>query len=60
METTFSSGICISLFVFPVTVILGWIMGSDMNMILDGFQVVVLSLAFVLVNQVIYNGVFHW
>jgi Ca2+:H+ antiporter len=60
METTFSSGIRISLFVFPVAVIFGWITGRDMNMILDGFQVVVLALAIVLVNQVIHNGVFHW
>jgi len=60
VEGAFGSSIRISLFVFPVAVVLGWILGTNMDMILDGFQVVVLCLAILLVNHVIHNAFTHW
>ena len=61
VEVAFGSSIRISLFVFPLAVIVGWILGiSDMNMILDGFQVTILCLTILLVNHVIHNGFVHW
>jgi Ca2+:H+ antiporter len=61
IEIAFGSSVRISLFVFPIAVIVGWFLGvSDMNMILDGFQVIVLCLTIFLVNHVIHNGFLHW
>lgn len=60
IETAFGSSIRISLFVFPCAVILGWALGIEIGMIIDGFQVIVLDLAIVLVNHVIHNGFAHW
>lgn len=60
-EVAFGSCIRISLFVFPLAVIIGWVTNiPDMNMISDGFQVTILALTILLVNHVIQNGVIHW
>ena len=56
VDVAFSSSIRISLSVFPLAVIVGWILGiPDMDMILDGFQVTILCLTIFLVNHVIHN-----
>jgi Ca2+:H+ antiporter len=61
IEIAFGSSIRIALFVFPMAVIIGWVLGvPDMNMILDGFQVTILCLTIILVNHIMHNGIFHW
>jgi Ca2+:H+ antiporter len=60
IETAFGSSIRISLFVFPLAVIFGWAFGIEVGMILDGFQVIVLGLAILLVNYVIHNEFTSW
>lgn len=60
IEVAFGSSIRISLFVFPLAVITGWINGVPMDMTLDGFQVTILCLTIILVNHVIHNGYGHW
>ncbi|KAF2022907.1 hypothetical protein EK21DRAFT_15760, partial [Setomelanomma holmii] len=60
-EVAFGSCIRITLFVFPLAVIVGWIAGvPGMSMIFDGFQVTILALTILLVNHVIQNGFLHW
>ena len=59
IETAFGSSIRISLFVFPYTIILGQALGIKIGLIINGFQVIILDLAIVLVNHVIYNGFTH-
>lgn len=59
-ECAFGSSIRISLFVFPVAVIVGWISGAAMDMMLDGFQVAIVALAVLMVNHVIHNAFAHW
>jgi Ca2+:H+ antiporter len=57
----FGSCIRITLFVFPVAVLFGWI--ADMpgvTMIFDGFQVTILALTILLVNHVIQNQSLQW
>ncbi|OKL60913.1 hypothetical protein UA08_03561 [Talaromyces atroroseus] len=56
------SSMQIALLVLPLIVVIGWIMGND-NMTLDfgdGFQVVVLFVAVLLVNYLIADGKSHW
>jgi len=61
IEIAFGSSIRISLFVFPLAVIVGWILNKPgMNMILDGFQVIILCLTILLVNHVVHNGTDHY
>jgi Ca2+:H+ antiporter len=50
------SGMQISLFVIPLTVILGWIIHSDMTLIFDNFQIAVLFVSIILVNYLIADG----
>ena len=60
-EVAFGSCIRITLFVFPLAVIVGWVAGvPGMSMIFDGFQVTILALTILLVNHVIQNGFLHW
>ena len=59
-ETIFGSSVRISMFVFPLAVILGWITGKEMDMIMDGFQVTILTLTVLMVNHVIHNDFAHW
>jgi Ca2+:H+ antiporter len=55
------SSMQIALLVLPLTVILGWIIGKDdMTLFFDGFQLVVLFVAVLLVNYLIQDGKSHW
>jgi Ca2+:H+ antiporter len=50
------SSMQIALLVLPLMVILGWIIGSDMTLVFDDFQIVVLFVAVILVNYLIGDG----
>ncbi len=51
------SSMQVSLFLIPLLVVIGWIMGNDdMTMSFDGFQVAVLFVAILLVNYLIGDG----
>ncbi|KAL8967650.1 MAG: hypothetical protein Q9183_002816, partial [Haloplaca sp. 2 TL-2023] len=61
-----SIGIClgssmqISLLIIPFIVVLGWILGKgEMDLAFDGFQVIALFLAVILVNYLIQDGESH-
>lgn len=55
------SSMQVSLFLIPLLVIIGWIMGNDcMTLSFDGFQVAVLFVAVLLVNYLIGDGKSHW
>lgn len=54
------SSMQVSLFLIPLLVVIGWIMGQDaMNLSFDGFQVAVLFVAVLLVNYLIADGKSH-
>jgi Ca2+:H+ antiporter len=50
------SSMQIALLVLPLMVIIGWIIGADMTLVFDDFQIVVLFVAIVLVNYLIGDG----
>jgi Ca2+:H+ antiporter len=54
------SSMQIALFVLPLTVIIGWIIGADMTLVFDNFQIGVLFVAIILVNYLIGDGKSHW
>ncbi|KAH6676645.1 Sodium/calcium exchanger protein-domain-containing protein [Halenospora varia] len=55
------SSMQVALFLIPLLVVIGWIMGKpDMNLSFDGFQVTVLFVAVLLVNYLIGDGKSHW
>jgi Ca2+:H+ antiporter len=54
------SSMQIALLVLPFTVVLGWIIGQDMTLYFDGFQITVLFVAVLLVNYLIQDGKSHW
>lgn len=55
------SSMQVALFLIPLLVIIGWIMGNDnMTLDFDGFQVAVLFVAVLLVNYLIGDGKSHW
>ncbi|KAH9881952.1 hypothetical protein J1614_001123 [Plenodomus biglobosus] len=55
------SSMQIALLVFPVIVILGWILGKDcMTLYFDTFQIAVLFVSVLLVNYLIQDGKSHW
>lgn len=54
------SSMQIALLVLPLMVILGWIIGADMTLIFDDFQLVVLFVSIILVNYLIGDGKSHW
>ncbi|KAI9713029.1 MAG: hypothetical protein M1820_001014 [Bogoriella megaspora] len=56
------SSMQIALLVLPLSVVLGWIIGTDTPMTLDfdGFQIVVLFVSILLVNYLIQDGKSHW
>jgi Ca2+:H+ antiporter len=55
------SSMQVSLFLIPLLVVIGWIMGNDnMTMSFDGFQVAVMFVAILLVNYLISDGKSHW
>ena len=54
------SSMQIALLVLPLTVVLGWIIGEDMSLLFDGYQIAVLFVAVLLVNYLIQDGKSHW
>ncbi|KAJ5987835.1 hypothetical protein N7481_003045 [Penicillium waksmanii] len=55
------SSMQIALLVLPLIVVLGWIIGvEDMTLGFDGFQVIILFVAVLLVNYLIGDGKSHW
>jgi len=54
------SSMQIALLVLPFSVVLGWIIGKDMTLDFDGFQIAVLFVAVLLVNYLIQDGKSHW
>ncbi|KAI8942437.1 hypothetical protein NX059_000507 [Plenodomus lindquistii] len=55
------SSMQIALLVFPVIVILGWILGKDcMTLYFDTFQIATLFVSVLLVNYLIQDGKSHW
>jgi len=54
------SSMQIALLVLPLMVVLGWIIGADMTLVFDDFQIVVLFVAVILVNYLISDGKSHW
>lgn len=56
------SSMQIALLVLPLSVVLGWIIGTDpvMTLDFDGFQIVVLFVSILLVNYLIQDGKSHW
>jgi len=61
IEVAIDSSIRITLFVLPVTVIVGWATGVEaMSLFFDGFQVTMLGLVVVLVNYIMHTGAAHW
>jgi Ca2+:H+ antiporter len=50
------SSMQIALLVLPLMVILGWIIGADMTLVFDDFQIVVIFVAVILVNYLIGDG----
>lgn len=54
------SSMQIALLVLPFSVVLGWIIGADMTLYFDGFQISVLFVAVLLVNYLIQDGKSHW
>ncbi|PMB67551.1 Vacuolar calcium ion transporter [Beauveria bassiana] len=58
-EGAFGATIRVSLCVLPVAVLLGWAVGKEMDMVLDGFQVAILTLSVLMVNHVINSISVH-
>ena len=55
------SSMQIALLVIPFAVVLGWILGNaNMNLAFDGFQIIILFVAILLVNYLIQDGESHW
>jgi len=55
------SSMQVALFLIPLLVIIGWIMGNDaMHLSFDIFQVAVLFVSVLLVNYLIADGKSHW
>ncbi|KAJ5908881.1 hypothetical protein N7495_001563 [Penicillium taxi] len=55
------SSMQIALLVLPLIVVIGWIMGvEDMTLNFDGFQVILLFVAVLLVNYLLADGKSHW
>ncbi|KAL2221648.1 sodium/calcium transporter [Thermoascus aurantiacus ATCC 26904] len=55
------SSMQIALLVLPLTVVIGWMIGNDdMTLYFDGFQVILLFVAVLLVNYLISDGKSHW
>jgi Ca2+:H+ antiporter len=61
IEVAIISSIRTSLFVLPLAVLLGWILGvPGITLFFDGFQVTMLTLAILLVNYIVHAGIAHW
>jgi Ca2+:H+ antiporter len=46
--------------VLPLVITIGWIAGHPLTLAFDGFQVIVLFVAVLLVNYLIGDGKSHW
>jgi Ca2+:H+ antiporter len=61
IEVAIISSIRTSLFVLPLAVLVGWIIGvPGITLFFDGFQVTMLTLAILLVNYIVHAGIAHW
>ncbi|KAF9450331.1 calcium/proton exchanger [Macrolepiota fuliginosa MF-IS2] len=54
------SSLQIALFVIPVIVILGWIMGKPMTLLFDPYESIVLFFSVLVVNYVVQDGKSNW
>ncbi|KAJ9118398.1 hypothetical protein QFC24_006227 [Naganishia onofrii] len=54
------SSIQIALFVIPIIVLIGWIIGKPLLMLFDPFESVVLFLSVIIVNQTLSDGKSNW
>ncbi|CAG8610273.1 13068_t:CDS:2, partial [Cetraspora pellucida] len=57
---TIGSSMQISLFVIPVLVMVGWIIGQPMNFSFGGFETVVLFVSVLISNYIIRDGKSNW
>ncbi|KAK7434632.1 hypothetical protein VKT23_020098 [Stygiomarasmius scandens] len=60
LDIAVGSSLQISLFVLPVSVLLGWAMGHPMTLFFDPFQAVVLLVSVLLVSFIIQDGKSNW
>jgi Ca2+:H+ antiporter len=61
IEVAIDSCIRVTLFILPITVMVGWATGVEaMSLFFDGFQVTMLGLVVVLVNYIMHTGSSHW
>ncbi|EDR08685.1 uncharacterized protein LACBIDRAFT_297131 [Laccaria bicolor S238N-H82] len=60
LSVAVGSSIQIALFVIPLIVILGWIMGKPMTLLFDPYESVTMFLAVLTVNYVVQNGKSNW
>ncbi|THV07021.1 calcium/proton exchanger [Dendrothele bispora CBS 962.96] len=60
LDIAVGSSLQISLFVLPVSVILGWIMGRPLTFFLDPLQSVILLVSVILVSFIIQDGKSNW
>jgi len=54
------SGIQIALLVIPLLVILGWIIGVELDLFFQGFETVVMFVTVIIVNNVVMDGESNW
>ena len=59
-EDTLGACIRVCFFALPISIVVGWGLDKDMDMIFDGFQVTTVALAVFMVNHVIHNSFAHW
>ena len=61
IHATLISNIQLSLYVLPITVCVGWIMDvKGMNLYFDGFQIALVFLTVVLINQLFQGKRWRW
>ncbi|KAK7453388.1 hypothetical protein VKT23_011652 [Stygiomarasmius scandens] len=60
LDIAVGSSLQISLFVLPISVILGWIMGHPMTLFFDPLQSIILLVSIVLVSFIVQDGKSNW
>lgn len=60
MAVAVGSSIQISLFVIPLLILLGWIIGQPLNLFFDIFETIVLFVSIIAVNWAIADGRTNW
>lgn len=60
MSVAVGSCIQIALFVIPVLVLVGWVMGKPLTMVFDGLETLVLFFSVLLVKFSVEDGKAHW